>query len=69
MSWLLIVLAENVWYICVARFLVGASGGGAYLCIPGFVAEIADDQCVRVDQNDREIKNENSSTFFSLSIA
>lgn len=38
------IFAQNGWYIGVARILIGVSGGGTYLCIPGFVAEIADDQ-------------------------
>lgn len=42
-SWLLIIFAQNSWFLGISRLLVGLSAGGAYLCIPGFVAEIADD--------------------------
>lgn len=44
---MLIIFAQSSWYIMAARFLIGVSGGGMFICIPGFVAEVADDQYVK----------------------
>ncbi|KAG4071144.1 hypothetical protein HA402_003276 [Bradysia odoriphaga] len=43
-SWLLIWFAQNVYYLYVARFLNGMTGGGMYILIPLFLIEIADDR-------------------------
>lgn len=36
------MFARNVEYLYIARILAGFTGGGIYVCIPLFVAEIAD---------------------------
>ncbi|EDV93397.1 facilitated trehalose transporter Tret1 [Drosophila grimshawi] len=40
--WILIYLAKDVTYIYAGRFLAGISGGGCYVTLPIFVAEISD---------------------------
>lgn len=43
-SWLLIASGQNVWWLYVARFLIG-SAGGAYLIVnPVYVTEISEDK-------------------------
>lgn len=44
MSWALIMMATNVYYLYAARFLTGIAGGGAYLFVPLLVSEIAEDR-------------------------
>lgn len=46
MGWILILFAQNVYYLYAARFFVGLAGGGAFVAIPLFITEIADD-CIR----------------------
>lgn len=41
-NWLLKLFGDHVYHLMVARFLVGFSSGGIYICIPVIVAEIAD---------------------------
>lgn len=43
-SWLLIIFAQNVIYLYIARFLGGLAGGGVFVLIPCYVAEIAEDK-------------------------
>lgn len=43
-SWIIILYAEHAWVIIGARFLAGLTGGGVFICIPLFVAEIANDR-------------------------
>lgn len=43
-SWILVILADNVWWICLARILVGFSGAGCYIILPLLVAEISEDR-------------------------
>ncbi|XP_017104189.2 facilitated trehalose transporter Tret1-like [Drosophila bipectinata] len=40
--WILIYTAQNVGYLYAGRFLAGISGGGCYVVLPIFIAEIAD---------------------------
>lgn len=42
MGWCLLIVAHNASYLYVGRFLQGLAGGGAFVVIPLFVAEIAD---------------------------
>lgn len=42
--WITVVFATRVEFLYVGRFLGGLTGGGTFVCIPLFVAEIADDQ-------------------------
>lgn len=44
MSWLLIIFAENVYYLYAARMLIGFVGGGLYVIMPMFLSEIASDR-------------------------
>lgn len=41
--WITVSLATRVEVLYLGRFLTGLTGGGTYVCIPLFVAEIADD--------------------------
>ncbi|XP_060527594.1 facilitated trehalose transporter Tret1-like isoform X2 [Cylas formicarius] len=41
-AWILIAVANNVWYIYVARFMTGLSGDVAFVAAPMYIAEIAD---------------------------
>ncbi|CAD7088652.1 unnamed protein product [Hermetia illucens] len=43
-NWVLVTLATNVYYLIFARFLGGVSGGAAYVLIPLYVTEIAEDR-------------------------
>ncbi|KAH8310263.1 hypothetical protein KR044_000325 [Drosophila immigrans] len=40
--WVLIYTAQDVTYLYAGRFLAGVSGGGCYVVLPIFVAEISD---------------------------
>ncbi|KAH8369391.1 hypothetical protein KR009_009632 [Drosophila setifemur] len=40
--WILIYCAQDVTYLYAGRFLAGMSGGGCYVVLPIFIAEIAD---------------------------
>lgn len=40
--WLSVLFARYPWHLYVGRTLAGISGGGLYLCVPMFVADIAD---------------------------
>lgn len=42
--WLCVMYGTNVYHLYVARVFAGMTGGGVFVCIPLFVAEIADDQ-------------------------
>lgn len=42
-SFLLILYAQNEYYILTARFLGGFVGGGVFVIVPIFIAEIAED--------------------------
>lgn len=42
--WNIVYFAEDAWAIILARFLTGVTGGGIFICIPLFVAEIANEQ-------------------------
>lgn len=39
---MIVLFARNVEYLYMARILAGFAGGGIYVCVPLFVAEIAD---------------------------
>jgi MFS family permease len=43
-SWLLLEFGSSVSYLYWARFLVGFGGGGCFVLIPVYVAEIASDK-------------------------
>jgi MFS family permease len=43
-AWLLLEFGPNVVYLYWARFLVGFGGGGCFVLIPGYVAEIASNE-------------------------
>lgn len=43
-SWILIIFATNVQYLIASRFLSGFSGGGAFVLIPQYIAETAEDR-------------------------
>jgi MFS family permease len=45
-SWLIIEFGPNVYYLYLARFLVGFGGGGCYVTIPVYVNEIASEKQV-----------------------
>uniref|UniRef100_A0A182QMH1 Major facilitator superfamily (MFS) profile domain-containing protein n=1 Tax=Anopheles farauti TaxID=69004 RepID=A0A182QMH1_9DIPT len=40
--WTLILVGDNVWYIYVARFFSGLTGGGVVSVVPLYIADIAD---------------------------
>lgn len=44
--WVIVLFARNVEYLYMARILAGFAGGGIYVCVPLFVAEIADQKWV-----------------------
>lgn len=46
--WLCIIFGRYVYHLYVARLLAGCTGGGLFVCIPLFVAEISED---RYDKN------------------
>lgn len=43
LAWLLILFAENVYYLYAARILSGFVGGGVFVMVPLFLNEIASD--------------------------
>ncbi|XP_055375842.1 uncharacterized protein LOC129608384 [Condylostylus longicornis] len=43
-SWILIIIGTNVTYLLWSRFLGGLAGGGAYVVVPLYVTEIAEDR-------------------------
>lgn len=43
-SWILIIVAQNVWYLYVSRFCSGFGSGGVYVAIPLLVGEVAEDK-------------------------
>ncbi|KAJ6645536.1 Facilitated trehalose transporter Tret1, partial [Pseudolycoriella hygida] len=43
-GWLLIIYAQNPYYLYVARFMSGFSGSANYVILPVFVAEISDNK-------------------------
>ncbi|XP_055298714.1 facilitated trehalose transporter Tret1-like [Sitodiplosis mosellana] len=43
-SWLLILFAQNVYYLYASRWLNGFVGGGIFVIVPGFLSEIAIDR-------------------------
>lgn len=44
LCWALKIVSTNVWHLLLARFIVGLSGGGVFVVIPIFSAEISDDK-------------------------
>lgn len=50
--WILIYTAKDVTYLYAGRFLAGVAGGGCYVVLPIFIAEIADNKWV-LCANDR----------------
>lgn len=42
--WLCIMFGRYVQHLYIARIFAGITGGGIFVCIPLFVAEISDDQ-------------------------
>lgn len=42
-SWLLIIYAQNAWYLYLSRFLSGFAGAASFNIIPLLTAEISDD--------------------------
>lgn len=44
LSLMLIIYAQNVWYLCLSRFLNGFVGGALFIVVPMMVAEISDDK-------------------------
>lgn len=43
-SWAMILFATNVTQLYIARFLAGFSGGGLFVILPLFIAEISEDK-------------------------
>jgi MFS family permease len=44
LSWLLIIFSKDASYFIASRFFSGFGGGGAFVMIPMFVAEISEDR-------------------------
>lgn len=44
MSWMCIIVGTNIYYLYAAKILAGITGGGIYVLIPIYVAEIAEDK-------------------------
>lgn len=42
------MFGRYVYHLYFARFLAGCTGGGLFVCIPLFVAEIAEDRCDKI---------------------
>ncbi|XP_066588424.1 uncharacterized protein [Prorops nasuta] len=42
LSWILIVAAYNVWFLYIARFIVGIGVGASCVIVPAYVSEIAE---------------------------
>lgn len=45
---MLIIYAQNVYYLYASRFLLGFVGGAVFVVIPIMVAEIAEDRYVNM---------------------
>lgn len=45
-GWMLVLYAQNVYYLYLARLLNGFMGAGLYMIIPQFFTEIASDRYV-----------------------
>lgn len=45
--WIIVTCATRIELLYFGRFLAGLTGGGAFVSIPLFVAEVADDQYVK----------------------
>ncbi|XP_039437009.1 solute carrier family 2, facilitated glucose transporter member 8-like isoform X2 [Culex pipiens pallens] len=43
-SWIMVIIATNPYYLMVMRFLAGFSGGVCFMVIPMFIGEIAEDR-------------------------
>lgn len=43
-GWLLLIFAQNPYYLIICRFLHGLGGGVAYIVVPIFVTEISEDR-------------------------
>lgn len=43
-AWVLVLIADNVYYLMGMRFFLGFSGGVCFMIIPMFIAEIAEDR-------------------------
>lgn len=41
---MLVIFAKNVLYLYASRLILGTTVGGLLMCVPIFVAEIADDE-------------------------
>ncbi|KAG4065618.1 hypothetical protein HA402_012608 [Bradysia odoriphaga] len=41
--WITVIITSRIELLCLGRFLAGLSCGGTFVCVPLFVAEIADD--------------------------
>ncbi|XP_055586556.1 facilitated trehalose transporter Tret1-2 homolog [Uranotaenia lowii] len=44
MMWLMVILADNVYYLMAVRFFGGFSGGMCFMVVPTFIAEISEDR-------------------------
>lgn len=44
--WLMVWFGNTAVYLYIGRVFAGATGGGMYICLPLFVAEIADHRLV-----------------------
>lgn len=44
--WLMVWFGNTAVYLYIGRVFAGATGGGMYICLPLFVAEIADQRLV-----------------------
>lgn len=42
----MVLYGSDVLYLYIGRIFAGATGGGMYICLPLFVAEIADQRLV-----------------------
>lgn len=42
----MVLYGNDVLYLYIGRIFAGATGGGMYICLPLFVAEIADQRLV-----------------------
>ncbi|XP_055545655.1 facilitated trehalose transporter Tret1-like isoform X2 [Wyeomyia smithii] len=44
LSWIMVIVADNAYYLMAMRFLGGFSGGVCFMVIPTFIAEISEDR-------------------------
>lgn len=49
-GWLLVIFAQNVYYLYGSRLLLGFIGSVLFVVLPVYVAEIADDRCVCISK-------------------